>query len=485
MKTRLLLKICLASILMFSCAGGATDVNNGGPEICDNGIDDDGDGYFDCDDADCTGTSACINPEICNNGSDDDGDGKIDCADSQCLGRVGPGGILCELQEYNCNDGGDNDGDGLVDCSDPDCYASMFCQGAENCSNGIDDDGDGQVDCADSDCAANPACTVAENCSNGVDDDGDGYIDCADSDCSSAEECEGTEDCTNGIDDDGDWLADCNDPDCASHPNCTGTEICDNGIDDDQNGVTDCVDPACASHPACQPVENCSNGTDDDGDGLIDCADSDCIGQAGNGGTCQATETSCTDSFDNDADGQTDCSDPDCAADAACQTASCTTITEGFESTWLPSGWLVDAYNTSFSWQRAGSEYSPHGGSYVARVPWDDTFLFPMDQDELLATAPITCTGGTLSFWWAASYTYAYNYDVEVYIMVGSTFGDGDEYTLSNGLLLEKGTFTDWTWYQSTFTIPAQYNNIPIRIVWRYIGYDGADFYMDDVQFSN
>ena len=48
-------------------------------EICDNGIDDDGDGFIDGDDLDCQ--------ELCNNGIDDDGDGFIDCDDMDCDGN--------------------------------------------------------------------------------------------------------------------------------------------------------------------------------------------------------------------------------------------------------------------------------------------------------------------------------------------------------------------------------------------------------------
>ena len=55
-------------------------------EICDNGVDDDGDGLVDCEDPDCSAAANC-NPsitEICNNGIDDDGDGLVDCDDPDC-----------------------------------------------------------------------------------------------------------------------------------------------------------------------------------------------------------------------------------------------------------------------------------------------------------------------------------------------------------------------------------------------------------------
>ncbi len=63
--------------------GGGTPV-----EVCNNGVDDDGDGAIDCADPDCVADPACVGSPIenCSNGVDDDGDGAIDCADPDCAG---------------------------------------------------------------------------------------------------------------------------------------------------------------------------------------------------------------------------------------------------------------------------------------------------------------------------------------------------------------------------------------------------------------
>jgi probable HAF family extracellular repeat protein len=58
------------------------------PEICDDDIDNDGDGLIDCDDsADCSQDPACSTPtpgpEICDDGIDNDGDGLTDCLDKK------------------------------------------------------------------------------------------------------------------------------------------------------------------------------------------------------------------------------------------------------------------------------------------------------------------------------------------------------------------------------------------------------------------
>jgi hypothetical protein len=95
---------------------------------CDDGIDNDGDGATDCDDADCSGFPGCgggVPSEICDDGIDNDGDGATDCDDDDCLVFHGCGGGV--PFETSCNDAVDNDGDGLVDCQDPDCVDSPEC----------------------------------------------------------------------------------------------------------------------------------------------------------------------------------------------------------------------------------------------------------------------------------------------------------------------------------------------------------------------
>lgn len=89
------------------------------PEVCDDGIDNDGDGDTDCADSDCSGDPVCQpepDPEVCDDGIDNDGDGDTDCADADCAGDpvcdVGGGGPTelffndFESGWGNFNDGG-------------------------------------------------------------------------------------------------------------------------------------------------------------------------------------------------------------------------------------------------------------------------------------------------------------------------------------------------------------------------------------------
>ena len=156
---------------------------------------------------------------VCNDGVDNDGDGKIDYpADSTCgsssdirEGRAGesncpadgPGN--CPV----CLDGLDNDGDGITDFkSDLGCSSrndsSESVQGAgpncpadgpgkcPQCNDGVDNDSDGLEDLSDSDCegdlnrdselGAGPNCPAdgpgkCPQCNDGVDNDGDKFKD--------------------------------------------------------------------------------------------------------------------------------------------------------------------------------------------------------------------------------------------------------------------------------------------------------------------
>ena len=270
--------------------------------------------------------------EICNNGIDDDGDSLIDCADPGCAAQAGgPTGQLCQSTESRCDDAFDNDADGQTDCDDTDCAAS--CGAVEDCDNDLDDDEDGDTDCDDADCAEDPACTGGEICDNDQDDDEDGDVDCDDADCAAATNCVVVEDCDDGIDNDADDDVDCADSDCIGSMGngglCQATETtCGDSFDNDGDGDVDCTDADCAADAACLgPVEDCDVAGDEDGDSLADCLDPECNGQTGpGGGTCQTTETSCADSYDNDGDGDTDCADANCAAE--CVTVGSLVITE-------------------------------------------------------------------------------------------------------------------------------------------------------------
>ena len=105
----------------------------------------------------CVGSSAETD---CTDGVDNDGDGLIDCDDADCASDT----ACLPVPVENCTDAIDNDIDGLIDCDDADCASDLACQiignpgHVENCSDGIDNDGDGSTDCNDSNCSSDPIC---------------------------------------------------------------------------------------------------------------------------------------------------------------------------------------------------------------------------------------------------------------------------------------------------------------------------------------
>jgi hypothetical protein len=104
-------------------------------EICDNGQDDDADGYTDCNDANCAGfvgcgpsctcgSTLCIRvgcAEICDNGQDDDADGHTDCDDTDCAGTS-----TCSTgTKWTCNPAYQNDTTCDCGCGE---FDSMGCE---------------------------------------------------------------------------------------------------------------------------------------------------------------------------------------------------------------------------------------------------------------------------------------------------------------------------------------------------------------------
>jgi hypothetical protein len=90
-------------------------------------------------------------PEVCNDGIDNDGDVYVDCADPECTNAPGCDGCnggndpTAEFGTARCTDGQDNDCDGELDCADDDCSASFYyvtecCDGVDENDNGIPDD---------------------------------------------------------------------------------------------------------------------------------------------------------------------------------------------------------------------------------------------------------------------------------------------------------------------------------------------------------
>ncbi len=362
------LRITLASILLTVSACNGDDPGPTPPAprqkentdaLCQNGVDDDGDSYIDCNDLECLQTpsvTVCRGVEntttLCHDTQDNDGDGLVDCADPDCE----LAGCFENTDEL-CADGLDNEADGYADCQDFDClYGCLVtvCGGPSEkteaeCQDGIDNDADGWTDCKDFGCRdCVPACSVGlgentiELCTDTIDNDEDGGIDCRDTECvfrDGVEGCDTGEEntlelCSNGLDDDNDPWIDCADRSCQGIGDCTeDTDAkCSDDVDNDGDGYVDCADFSCsrgATITVCEPEDPedtdalCSDTLDNDGDSYADCADFDCLYGCAITvcpGTFERSPADCSDGIDNDGDGYKDCADRGCQDCApACQ----------------------------------------------------------------------------------------------------------------------------------------------------------------------
>ena len=119
---------------------------------CNDGIDNDVDGFVDSDDPSCVDGFDETELNACEDGFDNDFDGWTDLEDLSCTDSLtdSEGGIDGVTQ---CSDGLDNDADGLVDADDPECLTAAVNSEASQCVDGADNDNDGWFDAEDPDCA--------------------------------------------------------------------------------------------------------------------------------------------------------------------------------------------------------------------------------------------------------------------------------------------------------------------------------------------
>ena len=298
---------------------------------------------LDCGEANCRAIKElCCQNEVtnvtCSDGIDNDQNGFADCDEFACRS-----GLVTVCQSENCTNMADDDGDLLVDCDDPDCEAACVVvpetpeDSLARCQDGADNDRNGFTDCDDFACSRDgDAQTVAycaslqestlAQCSDGVDNDGNGFIDCDDFGCSldgdpgAVDYCESLpqertlEACTDRIDNDGNGYIDCDDFSCSRDGDLEVIALCEeidentfteckDGLDNDRDGFSDCADRSCTGLQASEP------DPDYPGDPSLAVRD-----------PCQeaaledpaAAFAQCTDGFDNDRDGFTDCEDWDC-----------------------------------------------------------------------------------------------------------------------------------------------------------------------------
>jgi hypothetical protein len=275
--------------------------------ICNDGVDNNGNGLIDCEDPDCDGFVG--DATTCGVGACA-AEGNLVCATPNQLDSCEPGtpGAEGPFGSATCTDGIDNDCDGLTDADDPDCEAPP-----EVCDNGVDDNGNGLVDCADPQCDnfvyGATSCGVGACAATGQEVcQTPDVVDTCEPGTPGAEGPFDSPTCGDGIDNDCNGLTDADDPACAAPP-----EICDNEIDDNLNGLTDCEDSQCIGDTfgACDTGNPgiCSAGTltcDGSAVGPV------CVQDQNAGNEGPFGDATCSDGLDNDCNGLTDDLDPNC-----------------------------------------------------------------------------------------------------------------------------------------------------------------------------
>jgi hypothetical protein len=150
---------------------------------------------------------------------------------------------------------------------------------------------------------------------------------------------------------------------------------------------------------------------------------------------------------------------------------------EGFEGGVVPpTGWTLQVQAPT-TWEI--STTTPHSGTYDAHVEYDPDLI---SQSEWLLSPEITLTSGILSFWSYGSIHWCRDTyddcDLEVWLVVGPTAGDGDDIYVG---LADPSWPASWTWAQSTFDLTPLLPGGAVRVGFRYVGLDGAEIAIDDV----
>lgn len=253
------------------CDDNDSNVGAGTNEVCSGSLDEDCDGFIDCNDADCNGNALCINVSSCGiNGCESGEDCNscpVDCG--TCPPTCGDN--LCDTTCNECNEC-------QIDCF---CGNNVICSQTEQCDDGNTINGDG--------CSS----TCQSEASTCADNDFDGYDTCA----------------PGMFGDDGN-IVDCNDAQLNISPG--HSEICD-GIDNDCDAnIDEGLNP-----DSCQ--FSCQAG----GWTWVTLGGPHCCGNDANEGPYEASETAstCNDGRDNDCDGYLDNNDSDCSG-------SCLNISE-------------------------------------------------------------------------------------------------------------------------------------------------------------
>jgi hypothetical protein len=153
----------------------SADAYPGAPELCNDGIDNDGNGLVDAKDPNAVGCEVpCTDMDMDGYATEGGSCGAIDCNDNDAA--INPGAV--EI----CTDGIDNNCNGLTDTADMNAVdCPLDCTDKDGDGYSIEGGSCGAVDCDDDNVEVNPG--ALENCGDGIDNNCNGLIDSVDGVC--------------------------------------------------------------------------------------------------------------------------------------------------------------------------------------------------------------------------------------------------------------------------------------------------------------
>jgi len=165
------------------------------------------------------------------------------------------------------------------------------------------------------------------------------------------------------------------------------------------------------------------------------------------------------------------------------QSPKATILTEGFEGTFPPTGWVKQngTSNSLYQWKEGTSA---HSGSKGAMVEYDPQLV---PQNEWLISPVMnltTLTVPVLEFWWSMSYYWGVspnnNYDFRVKV---STNGGTNWTTIWTED--SAGTFASFTYQKAALNLSNYASATNFKIAFQYQGTDGAALYLDDISVGD